>query len=238
MNQSKENQYECDVCGDKLGTPGTLSRHMELHNDDREVFKCPDCHKSYVRHYDMKDHWERKHGPNPTIFECRHCSKEFDLRPSRDSHEKRHTMLRCPRNLCHKWFATAEAAIKHAEDPDHGAGKVLYRCPISTCRLTAIGKVLKGTDLVEHWETHQKRGHVSQGKELEYIPAEQPRFNGSLPLFLAILKHSITLKDNADNLNEEHDDDDSRGLEEQENDDAVFDQDVDILRQNEEWWST
>ncbi|KAF5625155.1 zinc finger protein [Fusarium tjaetaba] len=180
MNQPKENQYECDVCGDRLPTQAHLDRHIDRHNDNSEMFECPDCDKAFARHYDMTDHWRRKHDPDFVKYECQYCSKKFEL---------------------------------------------------------LVGKVLKSTELVKHWGTHQKRGHVSQDKELEYIPAEQPRFNGSLPLFLAILKHSITLKDNADNLNEEHDDDDSRGLEEQENDDAVFDHDVDILRQNEEWWS-
>ncbi|KAK2137533.1 hypothetical protein NOF04DRAFT_1229451 [Fusarium oxysporum II5] len=249
MNQSKENEYECHVCGDRLSTSASLDRHiLNLHSDDKEWFKCPDCGKVFARRYDMNDHQKRKHGPDPTKFECQYCSKKFELRQGRDSHEEGHTKFQCPRNLCYKTFDTAEGAIAHAEDPDHRADQVLYKCPLSTCRLTVVGKVLKRTDLVKHWKIHQKQGHVSQDKELEYITAEQPRFNGNVPLFVAILKHNKSLKASpheADNLVEEpleehyedREEEGSRDLEEEE-DDAVLDRDVDILRQNEEWWET
>jgi hypothetical protein len=81
---------------------------------------------------------------------CQICGRPFKSSGGRYRHGRSHSYHTCPRDRCHAIFETAEEALQHAEDPSHRFNKVFYACPVSKCRLKAVGKVMARPYLEEN----------------------------------------------------------------------------------------
>lgn len=115
--------FKCDfpMCEWAFSRKYSLGRHaMTVH--DLSPLLCSDCGKSCSSQHALDLHWNIKHANPPLRFPCRFCNKVLKYPTTRWTHERFHTHYRCQIQFCKKLFKTAEEALAHAEDPDHGNG--------------------------------------------------------------------------------------------------------------------
>ena len=72
--------FICMVCKKVFTAKRSLTRHMKLHSQVKEIFKCDDCEKTFSRYDSLKCHTEHHHSNNGEIFKCGKCSKVFNMK--------------------------------------------------------------------------------------------------------------------------------------------------------------
>jgi len=163
---SARNQWTiCSVCGKYLVSEKALSRHMETHNETREMtcefchkkfqtrktlyshrkihfigdkFKCDICDKNFSSKPNLSDHKKKIHGGGQRDKLCRFCSKEFWSATILREHERIHTNEKpyeC--KLCGRPFRTAGLLRKHVMRTHHNEKR--YPCRICGRPFSATG---------------------------------------------------------------------------------------------------
>lgn len=112
-NKIRLDLLTCDLCGHKTSTINLMSRHIELHIDNKKLFECSECHKRFTTKRLLEDHkaihtssLERKK------YECRDCGKFLSSQTAVNNHMKWFHMNRqfsCA--TCQKKFATVSEVV-------------------------------------------------------------------------------------------------------------------------------
>ncbi|ESU13402.1 hypothetical protein FGSG_07187 [Fusarium graminearum PH-1] len=116
---------------------------------------------------------------------CPHCGIDVkNLTKHLKYHEKE---FLCPDSACTKRLDTSEEALLHVTDPSHQPNVSMFDCPFSSCHLAVKGRGLLKHALVNHWNMHIRKGHVSHEEKLVLIPFKRRPFR-MMELFEDIYK--------------------------------------------------
>lgn len=111
-------EHECDVCGRKFGTKGSLSQHSTIHTGECQ-FECKDCGKKFRSKASLYIH-EQTHNGIKT-WACNQCHISFRWRTHLVRHMKRHSAEKahvC--STCGRGFNIKCDLLRHART--HTAG--------------------------------------------------------------------------------------------------------------------
>ncbi|XP_065842491.1 uncharacterized protein [Oscarella lobularis] len=95
-------QYQCELCGDILGSTNQLGQHMRVHSADKP-FTCHYCMKTFTQRSHLTRHLYTHTGEKP--YKCPHCEKSFARSTTLADHVNTHTHSRphkCP--YCERAF--------------------------------------------------------------------------------------------------------------------------------------
>lgn len=102
VHTERSRDFSCHVCGKMFFTKGTLSTHMNTH-EDMKPFKCEYCSMAFRARGNLQSHVSLHSGAKP--FVCEQCGKSFRVKRHLKSHSIVHTDLMpyvC--EYCHKPF--------------------------------------------------------------------------------------------------------------------------------------
>ncbi|XP_063698031.1 zinc finger protein 91-like [Culicoides brevitarsis] len=118
---------KCCHCKKEFPTPHLLLKHVRYdHPEDKEVFKCDFCERTFLNTYHMKKHRATHTGER--FFQCNICGKEFILKTSYDNHLTTHSDERpFPCELCGATFKTKKNMKKHIKQVHDEKS---YECPL------------------------------------------------------------------------------------------------------------
>jgi KRAB domain-containing zinc finger protein len=92
--------FQCDICGDSLGSKAILERHFFMHA--AKTYKCRLCPKKFSSEVYLTNHLERHSNERP--YKCDKCPKAYKtndvLRQHLKTHqEKKHECPKCPKKF-------------------------------------------------------------------------------------------------------------------------------------------
>jgi DNA-directed RNA polymerase subunit RPC12/RpoP len=107
-------KYECEECGRRFNTKGSMMRHNKIvHLEDKD-YKCSKCGVQFSLNSHLTIHMKTVHD-KVRAFRCEHCGKSFGLAGSRKKHvEGVHLDIRYPCNWpdC-DWTTNQKANVKY-----------------------------------------------------------------------------------------------------------------------------
>lgn len=90
VHTERSREFSCHVCGKMFFTKGTLSTHMNTH-DEMKPFKCEFCPLAFRARGNLQSHISLHSGAKP--FVCEQCGKSFRVKRHLKSHSIVHTDL-------------------------------------------------------------------------------------------------------------------------------------------------
>uniref|UniRef100_A0A7M5V395 C2H2-type domain-containing protein n=3 Tax=Clytia hemisphaerica TaxID=252671 RepID=A0A7M5V395_9CNID len=89
IEESKESNFECRVCGKSFTRKSSRTQHENGHNRKPKVFKCQECGKELASKSKLNIHIKTHTGEKP--FECQECGKRFVRKDNLKDHVKLHS---------------------------------------------------------------------------------------------------------------------------------------------------
>ncbi|CAK1583919.1 unnamed protein product [Parnassius mnemosyne] len=117
-SHQESKDYECDVCGKRLGNKSSLAQHASIHVSERRL-ECRQCGKKFRSKASLYIH-EQIHS-NVKTWACNQCSRSFRWRTHLLRHLKRHSAEKshvC--SACGRGFKIHCDLLRHART--HTAG--------------------------------------------------------------------------------------------------------------------
>lgn len=130
--------FECDLCGRRLSSNLTLSRHKLLHEGTR-THRCPECGNTFVRRSSLNEHRRRVHELQRRS-ECGNCGQLCFAPSNLRNHEFTHATLakyRC--RICSRAFFRLGNLAQH-QRLVHDSSKRL-ECELCGRRFVDAGKL-------------------------------------------------------------------------------------------------
>ncbi|CAG5057372.1 unnamed protein product [Parnassius apollo] len=145
---SEDNIYECQICGFKFETFGSIERHMNVHYRN---YVCEECGTGFVTKYRLKVHTKAMHvGGN---FPCEICNKVYSTQQKQKNHvDTVHKMVkRFKCTQCPERFSEYFRRQKHLVEV-HGVAPLQYKCNVCD----------KSFDRRYTLSRHMKRDHLEE----------------------------------------------------------------------------
>ncbi|XP_053691165.1 zinc finger and SCAN domain-containing protein 22-like [Sabethes cyaneus] len=79
-NHSGPRQHRCEQCGKRYQSPTKLETHKKRHTAAEKAIGCSECPKRFNHKWDLKRHYDRKHGVLNARYKCSKCGKGFNRR--------------------------------------------------------------------------------------------------------------------------------------------------------------
>ncbi|KAM3134547.1 hypothetical protein pb186bvf_013361 [Paramecium bursaria] len=83
LSHTQERPYKCEIlnCPQSFNCKHHLKRHIKLIHEQKPIFECQQCKftsmKKRILNKHIKDNHSRKEQPNPIIFVCKICGRQF-----------------------------------------------------------------------------------------------------------------------------------------------------------------
>ncbi|XP_049883321.1 zinc finger protein 718-like [Pectinophora gossypiella] len=145
---SETNTFECQICGFRFETFGSIERHMNVHYRN---YVCKDCGTGFVTKYRLKVHIKSMHIEG--TFPCEVCKKVFTTQQKLKNHTdavhklvKRFKCSKCPERFS-EYFTRQKHMVAV-----HGMAPLQYKCNVCD----------KSFDRRYTLSRHMKRDHLEE----------------------------------------------------------------------------
>ena len=143
--------YKCEICAKELRSKPNLTKHLKLHQKDRQRFRCEFCNKEISKKCHLDHHIKKFHSNEKETFTCEICGKSMNEKGNLKKHMTIHAETRvklqcpiCPMTLVNNQRLKFHIAAKHQELPMN------FECEVCQMKF-AFKEYLK-----KHLESHNR----------------------------------------------------------------------------------